>query len=186
MNPSTATLRASDLVPLLGSCHRSLWRWFKAPSYPLHFAATSPKGRTYALPEVVTRLREARHTGLTGAELRRVVAYDTATRAVRGDDFLWIGGDAQTRAKTFLAVLDGEETERARAIMGELRNALSRSGLSGIDRLATSTCIHPAAVRFILTDSADELPIGDGWESFARAIWAVNPIENINELREVA
>ncbi|WP_416369682.1 hypothetical protein [Tritonibacter mobilis] len=179
MNPETATLRSSDLCALLGVPHRSLWRWLSAPYPPHHFSETAPRGRTYALPEVVARLRKRRDLGLSGEDLARVMAFDTETRAARQADCLWLGDDAQRRAASLFAALDDEETERARGCMKAMRNAAASAGLSGVSRLGQIAIIHPGVVRYVLSDAADELPAGDaGWQSFAKAIWAVNPSEN--------
>ena len=112
MNPNTATLRSTDICELLQVTDRSLHRWLANP-YPVHTVPTvSPRGRTFALPEIVERLRKRRRDGLYGDDLARVVAFDTATRAKRLEDDLWVGNDAQGRAAAFFACLDGEETER--------------------------------------------------------------------------
>ncbi|WP_333848268.1 hypothetical protein [Phaeobacter italicus] len=179
MNPETATLRSSDLCALLGVPHRSLWRWLSAPYPPHHFSETAPRGRTYALPEIVARLRKRRDWGLSGEGLARVLAFDTETRAARQADCLWLGDDAQGRAASFFAALTGEETERARDVMKTMRNAAAAAGLPAISRMGQIALIQPGSVRFILSGEADELPAGDaGWQSFAKAIWAVNPSEN--------
>ena len=179
MNPETATLRASDLCALLAVPYRSLWRWLSDPYPPHHFSETAPRGRTYALPEIVARLRERRARGLSGEDLAALVAFDTEARAARQADCLWLGDDAQGRAASFFAALDGEETERARDVMKTMRNAAAAAGMSGISRLGQIAIIHPGVVRYVLSGAAHELPAGDaGWQSFAKAIWAVNPAEN--------
>lgn len=179
MNPDTATLRSSDLCDLLAAPYRSLWRWLSDP-YPIHnFSETAPRGRAYALPEIVARLRKRRHLGLCGEDLARVLAFDTETRAARQADCLWLGDDAQGRAASFFATLTGEEIERARGCMKAMRNAAAAAGLPAISRMGQIALIQPGIVRFILSGEADELPAGDaGWQSFAKAIWAVNPTEN--------
>lgn len=178
MNPDSATLRSTDLCAILHSTDQSLYRWLARP-YPVHHVATqAPKGRTYALPEIVARLRDRRHLGLHGDDLAAVVTFDTETRAARDSDFLWLGDDALDRAAAFFAALSGEEVERARDVMKAVRNAAIGCGLTGVNRLGQIALIHPAVVRFVLTGEADELPIGAGWQSFAKAIWAVNPAES--------
>ena len=182
MNPASATLRSSDLCALLAATDRSLHRWLAHP-YPVHHIPTiSPRGRTFALPEIVVRLRKRRSVGLDGDDLARVVAFDTATRTQRQVDDMWIGEDAQGRAASFFAALDGEEDERARACKREVRNAATSCSLTGVSRLGQIALIHPGIVRYILTDEANELPVGDaGWQSFAKALWAVNPAEHLEE-----
>ncbi|EPX82124.1 hypothetical protein Salmuc_02493 [Salipiger mucosus DSM 16094] len=87
-------------------------------------------------------------------------------------------GDAVNRSEAFYASLRGEEIERARAVTKAIRGAAVGAGLSGINRLAQITIIHPGFVRFILSGETDELPVTDaGWHSFAKPLWAVNPSE---------
>lgn len=177
MNPNSATLRSTDLCALLGVSDQSVFRWLSGP-YPSHIFTS--RARHYALPEIVGRLRERRARGLTGADLAALVAYDTQTRAARDTDSLWLGDGAQDRAASFFAALIGEEVERARDCMKAVRHAATDTGLSGVNRLAQIALIQPGLVRFILTGEADERPVGDGgWQSFAKALWAVNPAENI-------
>lgn len=180
MNPSTATLRSLDLCALLGVSDQSLYRWLSGP-YPVnHFSRSAPRGRTYAPPEIVVRLRERRARGLTGADLAAVVAHDSAVRAQNGDDGLWLDHDALDRSAAFYVSLRGEEVERARDCMKAVRHAATDTGLCGVNRLAQVALIQPGIVRFILTGEADELPVGNaGWCAFVKAIWAVNPAENI-------
>jgi len=182
MNPDTATLRSRDICAILGVSDQSLYRWLARP-YPVHhFSDVKPRGRTYALPEIVARLRQRSRDGLSGADLGSVVAFDTQARAARGDDILWLGEGAQDRAASFLAALEGEEVERARACMKAVRHAATQTGLSGVNRLSQIALIHPGLVRFILTGQTNELPVGNaGWESFTKAIWAVNPVHNYEE-----
>lgn len=179
MNPSTATLRSLDLCALLGVSDQSLYRWLAHP-YPMnHFSRSTPRGRTYALPELVVRLRERRARGLTGEDLAAVVAHDTTVRDQTGNDGLWLDNDALDRAASFFAALVGEETERARDVMKTMRNAATESGLTGVNRLAQIALIQPGIVRFILTGQAAELPVRVvGWSAFVKAIWAVNPADN--------
>jgi len=179
MNPSNATLRSVDLCALLGVSDQSLYRWLANPYPANHFSRPAPRGRTYALPEIVVRLRQRRKSGLSGDELSRVVEFDTQSRATRADDALWLGDGAQDRSAAFFAALDNEETERARECMKAVRHAATDTGLCGVNRLAQITLIQPGVVRFILTGQGDEMPVGDaGWSAFVKAIWAVNPAEN--------
>jgi len=64
--------------------------------------------------------------------------------------------------------------------MKACRHATVAAGLSGINRLAQIALIQPGIVRFILSGEVDELPVNDsGWQSFSKALWAVNPpVEN--------
>jgi hypothetical protein len=182
MNPNTATLRATDLQQLLGVSSQSLYRWMQSP-YPLHsLQHAKPWGRFYALPEVVVRLRLRRQGGLTGFELHRLVNFDTATRAERGDDGLWLGDDPAERAQAFFASLNGDEVDRARACMSAVRKSATEAGLNAIEHLRQSILIYPAAVRFILTTDASELPaISAGWGALTRALWCVNPLPQLKE-----
>tara|TARA_R110002012_G_scaffold248926_1_gene425587 strand:+ start:829 stop:1119 length:291 start_codon:yes stop_codon:yes gene_type:complete len=96
MNHYTCTLRSTELQNLLNVTDRSVWRWMHEP-YPRH---TLPKNvRTYALPEVVARLRQRRKNGLTGDDLRRVVTFDSAARSraelFHNADFMWLSDDAE-------------------------------------------------------------------------------------------
>ena len=175
MNPNSATLRSTDICALLGVSDQSLYRWLSDPYPTFVWSNCSPRGRTYALPEVVARLREHRRKGLYG-DLAALVAHDTDVRAQNGEDGLWLDHDAQDRSAAFCAALAGDETERARSVMKAMRGAAMAAGLSGINRLAQVALIHTGVVRFILSGEADELPVGDaGWQSFAKALWAVNP-----------
>jgi len=180
MNPNSATLRSTDICALLGVCDQSLYRWLSGP-YPAHNFAN--RARHYALPEIVARLRERRARGLHGDDIAALVNFDTQTRAARADDALWLGDGAQDRSAAFFAALTGEETERARDCMKAVRHAATDTGLSGVNRLAQIALIQPGIVRFILSGQADELPVGDGgWQSFVKAVWAVNPAENYKEV----
>lgn len=176
MNPETATLRSTDLCALLGVSDQSLFRWLAHP-YPEHiFSERAPRGRTYALPEIVTRLRERRGRGLFGNDLSRVVTFDASVRQSRGADVLWLGDDAKGRAASFFAALTGEEAERARACCREVHSAAIASGLPGADWLSHAALLHPAVARFVLVGDPAEVPLGSkGWQSFAKALWAVNP-----------
>lgn len=179
MNPETATLRATDLCALLGVSYRSMWRWLSAPYPAHHLSEIAPRGRTYALPEIVARLRERRDLGLSGDDLARVSEFDARARAACESDFLWLGDGAQKRATLFLSALDAEEAERARVCVKVMRNATTSAGLIDASIIEEAAIIHPSLVRYILTTEADELPVGDaGWQSFSKAIWAVNPTEN--------
>lgn len=111
MNPDSAIMRSTDLCSLLGTSDQSLYRWLVRPYPPHHFSSAAPRGRTYAAPEVVARLRERRARGLSGDDLARVVEFDTVSRSAMESDFLWVGEDAQGRAAAFFACLEGEETE---------------------------------------------------------------------------
>lgn len=175
MNPNSATLRSTSICALLGVSDRSVFRWLSGP-YPIHVFTS--RARNYALPEIVGRLRERRARGLYD-DLAALVEHDTTVRTQNGDDGLWLDHDAQDRAAAFYAALCGEETERARDVMKAMRRAAMSAGLNGVNRLAQIALIHPGVVRFVLTGEADELPMTDGgWQSFAKAIWAVNPAEN--------
>lgn len=179
MNPNSAALRSTDICAVLGVSDKSVFRWLSGPYPTFVWSNCTPRGRTYALPEIVARLRERRARGLYGDDLSALVAYDTAARAQAGDDGLWLDKDAQDRAAAFYAALHGEETERARDVMKAMRRAALAAGLSGVNRLAQIALIHPGVVRFILSGEADELPMTDGgWQSFAKALWAVNPSEH--------
>lgn len=178
MNPNSATLRSTDICTLLSVSDQSTYRWLSAPYPTFVWSNCTPRGRTYALPEIVARLRERRRGGLDGDDLAALVAHDVAARAQNGDDGLWLDKDAQDRAAAFYAAFDGEERERARSVMKAVRAAAMAVGLSGINRLAQIALIHAGVVRFILSGEADELPVTDGgWQSFAKALWAVNPSE---------
>jgi hypothetical protein len=161
----------------------SVRNWF-APDHPIH--VLEQRVRWYPLPEVVARLRERRKRGLApgSPEMAALVEHDTAERENRpGADDLWLGERALERAADFFACLAGEETIRARALRAEVRKAALGAGLQGcgIDRLSQSALNHPAAVRWILTGQADELPVGDaGWSAWVTALWCVNPVEETN------
>lgn len=180
MNPNSATLRSTDICALLGASDQSLYRWLSDPYPTFVWSNCNPRGRTYALPEIVARLRERRRGGLYGEDLAALVAHDTAVRAQNGDDGLWLDRDAQDRSGAYYAALCGEEAERAREIMKAIRGAATEARLSGINRLTQITLIQPGIVQFILSGEASELPVTyGGWQSFAKALWAVNPTENI-------
>lgn len=180
MNPNSATLRSTDICTLLSVSDQSIYRWLSDPYPTFVWSNCDPRGRTYALPEIVARLRERRARGLYGDDLAALVAHDSAVRAQNGDDGLWLDRDALDRSAGFYAALRGEETERARDVMRAMRGAALAAGLSGVNRLAQIALIQPGIVRFILNGEADELPVTDGgWQSFAKAIWAVNPAENL-------
>lgn len=176
MNPDSATMRSTDLCALLGASDQSLYRWLGRPYPPHHFSRVAPRGKTYALPEAVARLRERRARGLSGDDLARVVEFDTVSRSAMESDFLWVGEYAQRRAAAFFTCLEGKEPERARDCMKAVRNAAIACGLPVISPLGQIALLHPGIVRFVLTDDPAELPVGDaGWVSFAKALWAVNP-----------
>ena len=179
MNHNACTIRSTDLQNLLNVSDRSVWRWMHEP-YPRH--ATPKNVRTYALPEVVARLRLRRKNGLSGDDLHRVVTFDTVARAKReifeNADFMWLGDAAEDRAKEFRAAIEGEgeAVERARAVQKEVRVAAMQAGLPGVERLRQSVLTHPGVARFVLTGEANELPASDaGWLAFTKALWAVNP-----------
>ncbi|MEO9632437.1 MAG: hypothetical protein ABJG14_18550 [Sulfitobacter sp.] len=180
MNNHTCTIRSTDLQNLLSITDRTVYRWLSGP-YPRH--ALPKNVRTYALPEVVARLRLRRKNGLSGDDLHRVVTFDSVARSkaelFQNADFMWLDDDAEARAKEFVAVLEGEEVERARAVQRAVRAAALAGGLTGVQRLTEIALIHPGAARFILTGSAAETPCGDaGWQSFTKALWAINPKQN--------
>lgn len=177
-NCHNATLRILDLEDLGVANKRSLIRWFHPR--PLHIVSGAPKGVLYPLPEAVTRIRQRSRIGLSGDVLNKVVSFDAAARAGRGDD-IYLGDDVEKRASEFVFCLAPKESERARAVQREIRAAALKSGLPGAGHLRKTVLIHPAAVKYILANNADELPCGDGgWRSFTNALWAVNP-KNSNE-----
>lgn len=180
MNPITATLRATDLCILLDVAPRSFERWLPRP-IPVHvdFSA-APRGRMYALPEVLTFLRANRKRGLYGDDLARIVKYDTSERAERAaspgfPDDVWLGGTPEVRSESFRAALIGAEVERARLVQKAVGQAAVVAGVPRVERLRQIVLIHPAVVRFILANEGDELPAGDaGWKSWVRAVDIVN------------
>ncbi|WP_323802610.1 hypothetical protein [Sulfitobacter litoralis] len=175
---NSATIRLLDLEELCVANKRSLVRWFQPR--PLHVVSGAPKGVLYPLPEVVARIRQRSRIGLSGDVLNKVVNFDSAVRAERGTDDIYLGDDAEKRAAEFVCCLTPEESERARAVQREIRAAALQSGLPGFEHLRQIVLIHPAAVKYVLSNSADELPIagGGGWRSFTNALWAVNPKYN--------
>ncbi|MER3352657.1 MAG: hypothetical protein RLQ73_01680 [Hoeflea sp. D1-CHI-28] len=188
MNPITATLRSADLCALLGVSDQSLYRWMTNPYPPFHDFRRAPRGKMFAVPDTVARLRQRRKRGLHGSDLFGVVAFDAQARAERarhGADDLWLGIDPEPRAEAFRAALTGEEVERARLVQKTAAQAALAAGVPRVERLRQIVLIHPATVRFILTGEGDELPAGDaGWQSWVRAIDIVN-IPN-TEHKEVA
>lgn len=184
MNPTTATLRLTDLADALNVSIRSLFRWV-VDVEPHHDFGRAPRGVYYALPEIVATLRAQRKRGLYGDELARVVEHDTRRRAVRvgtsahADD-IWLGDAPEARAAAFWEALDGEERERARMVQKTVAGAAIATG-ARVERLRQITLIHPAAVRFILAGEGEELPANDaGWRSWVRAISIVNV--SLNEM----
>jgi hypothetical protein len=104
------------------------------------------------------------------------VAFDASARARRSGDDLWLGDDPEARATAFLECLSDEERGRAREVGRTIRNAITAAGLTDADRLAHVAVIQPGIVRYVLSGDRAELPIGQrGEESFARALWAMNP-----------
>jgi hypothetical protein len=181
MNASTATLRARDLQNLLNVSARSIWRWL-SPNYPPSVCfGRSP--RLYALIDIVPRLRATRAAGLEGGDLAALVTFDAAVRGRRSADDLWLGGDdAGARATAFLECLSDEERTRAREVGRTIRSAITAAGLTDADRLALTAMIQPGIVRYVLSGDRAELPVGQrGEESFARALWAMNPPSTIEQ-----
>lgn len=183
LDTNSATLRILDLENLGVAKKRSLIRWFQ-PRPVAHVVSGSPKGILYPLPEVVARIRQRSRRsrrsqrGLSGDVLHRVVTFDAQVRAKRGDD-IYLGEHAQCRSAEFACSLAPEEAERARGIQRQVREAAIRSGLPGVEHLRQITLIHPAVVRYVLSNQSDELPCGDaGWRSWVSALWAVNPDKN--------
>ncbi len=175
-NSHNATLRILDLEELGVANKRSLVRWFQ-PRPPAHVVLGSPKGVLYPLPVAVERIRQRSQRGLSGNILNRVVDFDAAVRAERGDDDIYLGECAEQRSAAFACCLTPKESERARAVQREVRAAALH--LPGVEHLRQIVLIHPAAVRYVLSTQADELPCGDGgWRSFTNALWAVNPKNN--------
>ena len=178
MNPITATMRSTDLCALLGVSDQSIFRWMARPYPPFHDFRCAPRGKMFALPETVARLRARRRGGLVGDDLSRVVGFDARVRAERarqGADELWLGDDPESRAAAFRAALKGEEEERARSVQKAVTSAAMAAGVPRVERLRRITLIHPACVRFILTGEAEELPVGDaGWAAWIRAVDVVN------------
>lgn len=168
---------------MLGVAEKTARRWLANPYPPNTVSRTDPRVRAYALPEIVTRLRLRKKEGLDSAELLRLVAFDTEVRAARAAEEIWVGEEPINRAALFYSSLLPEEKSRAIESMAHVRRAATSCGLSGVEGMAKMSLIHPAIVRFILSGQANELPVGDaGWQSFAKAIWAVNP----NEIYEAA
>jgi len=97
MNPNSATLRSTDICTLLSVSDQSVFRWLSDPYPTFVWSNYTPRGRTYALPEIVARLRERRHLGLHGDDLAALVDFDTSVRAENGDDGLWLDKDGQDR-----------------------------------------------------------------------------------------
>lgn len=179
MNPNSATMRATDLCALLGVSDQSIYRWMARP-YPVnHDFARAPRGRMFALPEVVVRLRERRKQGLFGSQLARVVEFDRAVRAEREFDDHWLGECPESRTDRFAAVLTDAENERFSFCRRAVGNAAVSCGLHGIERLRHIILVHPGVARFVLTGQAEELPVSDiGWQSWVRALDVLNiPIE---------
>lgn len=178
MNPITASLRSTDLCALLGVSDQSIFRWMARPYPPFHDFRCAPRGKMFAPPEIVIRLRERRRGGLGGDALYRVVDFDMRVRAERarqGADDLWLGDDPESRAAAFRAALTGEEEERARLVQQTVANAALDAGVPRVERLRQITIIHPACIRFILIGEAEELPVGDaGWAAWIKAIDVVN------------
>jgi hypothetical protein len=179
LDTNGATLRILDLQNLGVATKRSLIRWFQ-PRPVAHMVSGSPKGVLYPLPEVVARIRQRSQRGLSGDVLHRVVTFDAQVRAQRGTDDIYLGDSAPERAAEFVCCLSPEESERAHAVQRRVGYEAIRSGLlPGVEHLRQITLIHPAAVKFVLSNSADELPCGDaGWRSWVSALWAVNPEKN--------
>ncbi|QFT80908.1 hypothetical protein FIU89_09835 [Roseovarius sp. THAF27] len=182
MNPITATLRSADLCTLLSVSDQSIYRWTAKPYPPFHDFRCSPRGKMFALPDIVVWFRERRKRGLYEDDLSRVVEFDAHVRAERardGVDDLWLGDAPEARAEGFLKALTGEEFERARLVQKTTTSFAMAVGVPRIERLRKIVLIHPGCVRFILTGEHDELPVGDaGWASWVKAIEVVNiPIE---------
>ena len=183
MNPHTATIRSSDVQRLLRVSDQSLYRWLARP-YPVHISRTKTRsGKYYALPEIVARLRERRERGLVGGDLCQIVAHDTAVRSARGFDDLWLGEKITERAASFsCACSERDEAARAQLCRAQVREAALSAGLPDAERLAEICVLHPAIARYVLTAQDEELPVSDaGWQSFAKALWAVNPISHFKE-----
>lgn len=178
MNPISASLRSTDLCDLLGVSDQSIFRWMARPYPPFHDFRCAPRGKMFALPETVARLRERRRGGLGGDDLSRLVHFDAQIRAERarqGADDLWLGDDPEGRAAAFRAALTGEEEERARSAQKTVTGAAMAVGVPRVERLRRITLIHPACVRFILSGEAEELPVGDaGWTAWLKAVDVVN------------
>jgi hypothetical protein len=184
LDTNSATLRILDLQNLGVATKRSLVRWFQ-PRPVAHMVSGSPKGVLYPLPEVVARIRQRSRIGLFGDVLHRVVSFDAAVRAERGEDDIYLGECAEQRAAAFACCLTPKESERARAVQREIRAAALQSGLPGVEHLRNIVLICPSVAKYVLSNSADELPCGDGgWRSFTNALWAVNPKYN-NQNKEL-
>ncbi|MGY9039622.1 hypothetical protein DSM110277_01640 [Sulfitobacter pontiacus] len=176
LDTNSATLRILDLQNLGVATKRSLVRWFQ-PRPVAHVVSGSPKGILYPLPEVVARIRQRSQRGLSGDVLHRVVTLDAQVRSLRGDDDIYLGEHAQRRVSEFVCCLSPAESERARGAQRQVRE--SAILLPGVEYLRQITLIHPAVVRYVLSNQADELPCGDaGWRSWVSALWAVNPEKN--------
>ncbi|QFT97387.1 hypothetical protein FIU85_08745 [Roseovarius sp. THAF8] len=178
MNPITATLRSADLCALLSVSDQSIYRWTAKPYPPFHDFRCKPRGKMFALPDIVVWFRERRKRALYGDDLSRVVEFDAHVRAERARDGvndLWLGDVPEARAEAFLKALTGEEVERARLVQKTATSAAIAAGLPRISRLSNIVLIHPGCIRFILTSEGEELPVGDaGWSSWIKAIDVVN------------
>lgn len=178
MNPITATLRSADLCALLSVSDQSIYRWTAKPYPPFHDFRCKPRGKMFALPDIVVWFRERRKRGLYGDDLYRVVEFDAQVRAERarqGIDDLWLGDAPEARAEAFLKALTGEEVERARSVQTTVARTAMATGVPRIDRLRKIVLIHPGIVRCVLTGENEELPVGDvGWASWVKALDIVN------------
>lgn len=152
---------------------------------PQHWLGGCPReragrGYAYRLTDLVPRIR-ARPRGLSAAEARSLVEVDRAKREY-GEDMLYLGEDAETRAERLIASLTAVERERLAYCQSQFTAALvekllDRSVFEHIETLRTVLALHPEVLAHVLT-GGDVLP---DWLAFAPAFAVINAPTSIME-----
>lgn len=179
------TTNATHITALLGVTFQSTFRWFSrhGGGYPEHVSRGNGAGgsaRHYRLSDVVSRLRRARSRGLCGRDLALLVEHDAEARRMASHEDLYIGDRTAQRSDDLIKVLTSEEESRLRSARSSFANAAVAAGVKGIARLRHALILHPGVLRFVLTGSTSEMPVGDlGWFSFSRAFCVINIEEEL-------
>lgn len=154
----------------------------------LSVAAATPKGwlhdapkvkagyrLSYRLADVLPRIRERRPRGLSAAEARSLVEVDRVKRSY-GEDTLYLGEDAPSRACRLINSLTKAERERLSYCQSQFTAALvekllDRTVFERIEVLRSVLALHPDILAYVMTADAAILP---DWLAFAPAFAVIN------------
>ncbi|TMV06313.1 hypothetical protein FGK63_14235 [Ruegeria sediminis] len=121
------TVRSDDLKSTLVCSVNSMWRWLRhierERDWNVNGARTGSTPDRFRLTDLVVALRQNRRRGLSGDELRAVVALDTS----KTDPSAPLGHDADARAAALIESFSGEERERYARVSEQAAKAATQA-----------------------------------------------------------